>query len=249
MQISGTAVAVATLLVWWLVQEPNKVVPTEKTSLMQDFAISLRSPVLSSLMFVSFLAWIYGAAVGPLIAVYLPKMQPGLRDNTLGIIYALPSVAFVLMARRWTEAGEKWGFERTIILGLIGGAVGVIALAAAPGVWVFGFIYFVAGLWLAAIGPSTGAITCTLVENTFRGRAYGMQQAAGTFGALIAPIAAAQIGNWMGMRSVFVAVGVLFLGGAFAFRSMVRRWESPQPEEFQAPTDDMHPDPVIQESE
>lgn len=230
MQVSGLAVMIATILVWVLVKEPNKVAPTEKTSLAQDFRMSLRSPVLSSLMFVAVLTWAFGASIAPIFALYLHALDERATDFVVGILYALPSAALLLLARRWTGVGERIGFDRTIIIGLAGSGVATLALVAAPGVWSFAALYFVAGIWLAAIGPSTGAVTCTLVEQTFRGRAYGMQQAAGTFGALIAPLAATQIGAAFGMRAIFVFVGVLFLGGVFVFRGMINRWPAAEVE-------------------
>lgn len=224
MRIAGVAVIVSTLLVWILVNEPNKVQPIEKTSLMQDFRTSVRSPIQSSLMFAVMLAWIYGAAIGPYLTLHLTKLNAGNPDWLIGTVYALPAVAFVLTARSWTSLGEQWGYERSIIIGLVGGAVGAVALAFARGIWSFGVLYFVTGVWLAAMAPSVSAITCTKVDESFRGRAYGLQQSAGTFGALIAPLVAAKVAASLGIEAIFVLNAAVLLIGAAVFRAMLARW-------------------------
>lgn len=224
MQIAGGAVLAATALVWWLVQEPNKPLPETRTSLAQDFVTAIRSPVMSSLMLLSMLAWAFGSAISPVLALYVHAIS-SVSDRTVGIVYALPAAAFVLTARRWTSLGERFGFQRMILAGLTGTALGTLLLPLASGVWAFGAIYFLTGIWLAALGPSGGAITCTLVDQGFRGRAYGMQQAAGTFAALITPLIATRAWTVFGMRSVFVLVGCVFLIGTVVFRFTLRRWD------------------------
>jgi DHA1 family multidrug resistance protein-like MFS transporter len=90
----------------------------------------------------------------------------------------------------------------------------------------FGLVYFLSGLWIAAVQPGTAALTCTKVDESFRGRAYGIQQSAGTLGALMAPIAAGKIGGAFGLRSIFLFTGACLLIGAAFFKWLVARWKS-----------------------
>lgn len=229
MQIAGSAVLLATILVWRLVKEPNKVKPVEKTSLVEDFAISIRSPIQSSLLFAVMLAWIYGAAIGPYLTLHLTKLNGNSPEWLVGVVYALPAAAFILTARTWTNLGERWGYERSIVIGLVGGAIGAATLAFAHSIWTFGVLYFVTGAWLAAMSPSVSAITCTRVEESFRGRAYGIQQSAGTFGALIAPLVAARVAAVLGISAIFAMNALLLIVGAVIFRGMVSRWTKGEP--------------------
>lgn len=224
MQLAGAAVLISTIIVWLFVQEPNKTKPTEKTSLMQDFLIAVRSPVQLSVLYAVFLAWVFGASISPYLALHLTKLNSGGPQWLVGLIFSLPSLGFLLMAHRWTRLGERWGFERSILIGFVGGGFCALSLAFAGSILTFAALYFVTGLWLAAIGPCTAAITCVQVDESFRGRAYGIQQSAGTFGALLAPLAAARLVASYGTRSVFLMVGALFLAGAPVFQALVRRW-------------------------
>ncbi|HPP75416.1 MAG TPA: MFS transporter [Armatimonadota bacterium] len=225
MQVSGAAVIISTILVWRLVQEPNKVKPIEKTSLIQDFIISIRSPVQLSIMFAVFLSWCFASAINPYLVLHLKEFGGSVPDWLLGWIFPLPALAFVLTAHSWTRFGERTSFDRAIFIGLIGAALGAVTLFFPHNIWVFAVLYFITGIWIAALSPSIGALTCTKVEESFRGRAYGIQQSAGTLGALLAPLAAAQVGALFGIRAIFIFVGVLFFVGAFVFVRLCKRWK------------------------
>lgn len=227
MQVSGTAVLLSTLLVLLLVKEPNKPRVTDKTSLLQDFAISLNSPILVSIMITVMLQGGFGAAVAPMLALHLAALGGGQSpDWVTGVVFALPAVAFVLTARLWTKLGESWGYDRVIVVGLLGGAAVTIVLVFAHNVMVFGTLYFLAGIWLAAISPATAAVICLKVDENFRGRAYGMQSSATMFGALLFPIAAGQIGAAFGLNSIFLMISASFIVGSFVFRMFVRGWDT-----------------------
>ncbi len=75
MQVSGTVVLLALVIVWLLVQEPNKVSLTERTTLFQDLVASVRSPILLSTMFAMMLCWGYGAAIAPYLALHLRSIS------------------------------------------------------------------------------------------------------------------------------------------------------------------------------
>lgn len=226
MLISGIAVLLSTIAVSFLVQEPNKVSVTEKTSLLEDFRIVFRSPVLISLLVTMMTVWVYGNSINPFLVLHLETL-PGWRPWWLpALTYSLPGIAFVLAAYRWSIAGQKWGYEKNILIGLTGGACGAMLLYLTHNVWVFAAIYFTTGLFMATLSPSVGAVTSTKISAGFRGRAYGIQQSAGTFASFIAIMTAGQVVKFFGYRAVFLFVACAFLIGLNVFRSMVKHWKT-----------------------
>jgi len=222
MQVSGTAVFISTLLVLWLVQERSRDEIVEPTSLFQDFSIALRSKVLSSVMLTVMLYGLFVAAISPILALHLSNMNG--RETTVwltGIVFSLPPIALVLTAHSWTRFGERMGYHRGILIGLVGAGLCGLALALVHNLWLFSGIFFVAGIFLASLNPSTGALICTRVEAGFRGRAYGMQSSAAMLGSLVAPLAATRIGAAFGLSSVFAFVGISALIGSLAFFLLV----------------------------
>lgn len=226
MQLSGTLVLLSALLVWRLVQEPNRTELAEQTSLLQDFAISLRSRVLSSVMLAVMAYRIFIAGVTPILALHLSGMNGSAPVWLTGLVFSLPPVALFLTAHSWTRLGERWGYHRGILMGLVGAGTCAIALTFAHNIWVFSSVLFAAGVFFASINPSTGAIICTQVDEHFRGRAYGMQQSAAMVGSLIAPLAATRIGAAFGLSSVFAFIGITALVSSAAFLLLVNGWST-----------------------
>lgn len=225
MVISGTAVLLSTIAVLLFVQEPNKVAPAEKTSLIEDFKIAIKSPLISSLLFVMMLTWFYTNAINPFLVLHLESLKGHCPWWLPAVTYSLPGIAFVLSAYRWSCIGQRWGFEKNIKIGLFGGAVGAILLFLTHNVWVFAAIYFITGICIATLSPGVGAITCTKVPDDFRGRAYGIQQSASTFGAFIAVIIAGQIAQYFSYGAIFLFIGCMFIAGLVAFKKMTRYWK------------------------
>jgi DHA1 family multidrug resistance protein-like MFS transporter len=227
MWISGTAVFMSTLLVVLLVSEPNKPEIVEQTSLLQDFAISLRSKVLASIMLTVMVFGIYIASINPILALHLSKINGESTPVWLsGLVYSLPPAALMLTAHLWTSFGRRSGYERGIQIGLLGAGATAILLAFVHSIWLFAAAFFLSGIFLAAIWPSTSSLIVTRVHAEFRGRAYGMHQSATMVGTLIAPIAATRIAGAFGLPSVFVFCGVVALLGALIFPVLVRQWHT-----------------------
>lgn len=224
MRISGTAVLISVLLVWILVREAKKPAPTENTSLLQDFMFSLRSPVMASIMLSVMLYGMFVTGVNPILAIHLGNLGHDLPMWLKGAVFSLIPVAFVISAHPWTRYGERCGYQKSIMIGVTGAAACAIAVAFVHNVWLFAAIFFVAGVFLAAISPSAGAIICVKVPEGFRGRAYGMLSSAGTMGALVAPLAATSVAASLGMPSVFAFIGIVFIAGLLIFRLLVGRW-------------------------
>lgn len=143
---------------------------------------------------------IYIGAVNPILALHLTNMNGGHAPRWLaGFVFSLLPGAFILSAHSWSRLGERKGYNQTIQAGLLGAGACALALTFVKNVWIFSAIFFTAGIFLAALNPSTGAIICTKVGEHFRGRAYGMQTSANMIGNMIAPLLAARIGTWFGL--------------------------------------------------
>ena len=224
MQVSGASVLISTVLVWLLVREVNKVELANQTTLLQDLFLSLRSKALSSVMLTVMVAGIYSQAIYPMLALHLGNLNGGASVELTGKIMALPPLALAITAMAWTSLGGKRGHHNTIKLGLIGAALSGFMLFFIHDISSFAAIFFISGIFLAAIGPCTAAIICERVPESFRGRAYGMVQSSTTVGALIAPLAATRIAAEYGIPSIFLFVGLIALIGVIVFSSLASGW-------------------------
>lgn len=234
MLVSGSAVLFSAVLVLLLVKEPNKADLTEQTSLIHDFRVAMRSKVLTSIMLTVMVYGIYAASINPILALHLSGMNGRAPVWMTGLIFSLLPLAMVLTIHQWARFGERRGYDLAIRIGLIGAGICGFALAFMHNIWLFAGVFFVTGLFLASLNPSTGAIVCTRVPADFRGRAYGMQQSASMTGTLIAPLAATRIADYFGFSSVFLFVGIVAIAGSVLFSSLATTWEPQRIEEEQA---------------
>lgn len=224
MRVSAVAVLISTILVAWLVDERKKVDVAEPTSLFQDFAMSFRSPILASILVTIMLYGFFVAAVNPILALHVSSIGPHAPAWLTGAEFALPAIAMVLFAHMWTRFGERRGYDKGIMLGLAGAAVCALLLTIVRNIWAFSAIFFVAGIFLAALNPSAAALIAVRVKDGFKGRAYGMQTSASTVGSFIAPLAATRLAAVYGIPWVFTLIGTALFAGSMIFFSLVRKW-------------------------
>lgn len=224
MQVSGMAVAFSTLLALILVKEPNKVQITAKTNMLEDLMISMRSPVISSLVVPVFLAGTFGQAIFSVLSLQLQHMGGNAPKSFEGIVYALPAIAFAGTAYFWTRLGERFSFSLSMQIGLVGTAISAVILTTLNNIYAFSGVFLFAGISVASIGPSMAAILCTKVSDEFRARAYGFQSAVSSLGAFLSPLAAGRIAASFGIPYVYTFLGILFAIGSLTYPLMARRW-------------------------
>lgn len=224
MRVSGTAVLIATMVVWLLVQERNKACSTKPMNLFNDFRTALTNPIMSTIMTVTLISWAIGAAIQPILTLYLEQMAAGGPQWLNGVVFSLPGLAFLIMGYRWSAIGSKITFQKAILAGIAGSGLAVAALASVNSIWAFSGIYFIMGIFSAALAPCSSAVIALKIDEEFRGRAYGMQQSAGTLGGLIAPLLSGAIGGYLGLRWVFGTTGLLILAGAVIVSYQMTKW-------------------------
>ena len=130
----------------------------------------------------------------------------------------LPAIAVVLTAARWVRMSETRGVYRVVFLSLVGSGVSCILLGLTGHIFVFMALFFVNGLFIAALRPVAAAIIATEVDKEFHGRAFGMQTSAQTLGGLVGPISSGVIAGFLGNSAVFIVVGSVLVLSIFVLR-------------------------------
>lgn len=227
MHISGAVVLLSTVLVWLLVQEKDSAPLTAQTGILEDLLGSFKSRVLTSVMLTVFLYGLYIASVGPLLALYLTEM--GGSVSSTGLVLSMPPLAVTLTAHLWVRLGKTWGYHRIIQVGLLGASASAVLLMFVSSVQTFASVFFVAGVFLAALYSSAAAVLCTRVRVSIRGQAYGMQQSATMIGTLVGPLVATRIASSFGVPWVFLFLAIMSLVGVAFFSRLAAPWEEAEP--------------------
>lgn len=228
MRVSSVAVLFSALLVLIFVDERNKPTGvTERTTLIDDFRLAFNSPVLWVVLFINVVSTIGMVGVQPILALHIENLVSAsssawiqsMREALVAAVFTLPAIGFVLTASRWVRLGESKGLYPVVAASLIGSAVTMILAGFTNNIVVFMLIFFINGLFIAALRPLAASIIATEVDKSFHGRAFGMQTSAQTIGGLIGPITGGVVAGFLGNQSVFIVVGLLLLGSLLVLRN------------------------------
>jgi len=165
------------------------------------------------------------------IAMRLPVMP--LYARTFGVttiqIGIINSVFYLMAGIFSLPSGflsEKLGGKRLVVYGLITLAVASFLLFFSGSFFQLTILYLMLGMGVAAFGPTMMTLVAEIAPATHLGRAYGWYTTALFCGLSLGPGVGGALGQWIGLRPVFIiaAVCVLFnLWAVIAFMPKQRR--------------------------
>jgi DHA1 family multidrug resistance protein-like MFS transporter len=212
MQIAGLMAAVAVLLIYLLVEERQKgTAGNQTTSLWQDLRLAIKKPVLVTVLYSNIAYGFVSIVCQPILVLYIQELVGKRANLFVGPIFALPGLALVLSNYYWCRLGERYTFQRIILLGLIGVGIFSMSQGLVRNIWWFAFTYFSVGFCATAVSPGTAGLIVTKLETDFQGRAFALQQSAQCFGSFLAPLLAGFLGSILPLQWVFTVVGLLGL--------------------------------------
>lgn len=128
-----------------------------------------------------------GTLVVPYLTFYLTR-ERGLTPTEAGMIVALYGLGAALAGVVGGQLADRWGRRPTALLGLVGGAVLVLALSAARSVPAVAVGVFALGAVAEMFRPAVNAAIADIVPAEDRARAFGLQYWAVNLGFAIAAI-------------------------------------------------------------
>lgn len=209
--VSAVAITVATALIMVFVREEFTPPPQGKSSILKDLGEAVRNPLLIGIVLITSCSMASVAVLDPVLVPYVQRLVgPDTPSWVSGLLYSIPGVAFIFMAPFWSRRGGKVGFERTVAIGLLGSAVISALQVFATNPWQMGTLRLAVGLTGAAVGPGVAALLATAIARDLRGRAFGLNQAASSAGAIVGPLLGGSIGSFVDARGVFLVSGLIY---------------------------------------
>ncbi|GGA38897.1 MFS transporter [Paenibacillus physcomitrellae] len=152
----------------------------------------------------------------PLLTLYVLELGSSHDNASLssGVIFSAVGVATVVAAPIWGKIGQKIGYERTLMIGLLGGGLGNVLQLLFHNLVGFGILRFVYGLFFAAVYPGLNALIVKATTPEFRGRAFSLNQSSSQLGNMVGPIAGGTLGAYIPIPIVFLLNGVLLTATA-----------------------------------
>lgn len=214
--IAGLTLFVASLVVLVGVHEILKPDRTKKTNVINDFRIAAAN---RPLMLMLFTVMLYQSAVmilQPVLPIYIEQLTRG-GDASLatGIIFSVAGLATVVAAPYWGKRGEREGYRKVLLFGIVGAGVLSVPHALTTNLVLLGALRFAFGLFLASMMPASNALIAKAVPGDFRGRAFGISTSFSQTGAVIGPLLGGFIGGIWNIKIVFVVTSVMLLATAW----------------------------------
>lgn len=210
---AGILVLLSTLLVLFWVTE-DKFVPSKvRSSVRQNFQIALGNPRFMMVLGLTMLTAFSIMTIEPVLPLYIVQIGGSMKNASVlaGIAFSLAGVASILFAGRWGKLGDRVGFRRVLIIGLLGGGFGNLAQLLFTGVWGFSIVRFVYGAFFCAVFPALNGLVVQCTASEFRGRAFGLNQSANQLGTMLGPLVGGFLAGAFNVHSVFAVTGGLLL--------------------------------------
>lgn len=218
--IAAVMVAFATILVLVNVKEEFSPPKTAQPNLLVDLKAAASNKGLMAIVTITLASQAALMALEPVLVPFVHQIVGATAPGWLaGLLFSIPGIAFIAMATWWARRGEQVGYARTVGIGMLGSAVlyGLQTFAANP--WQLGGLRLLSGVTGAAVGPGVAALLATTVSADLRGRAFGLNQAASSAGAILGPLLGGYIASYLDPRGVFALAGLIYLaGGLWVYR-------------------------------
>ncbi len=200
---------------------PQKGVLAGGRSLM---AVSL-FPVLISVVYLLNLG---NVIVSPMLSLFIAELSTNAGAATsAGIVLAATGFASAISAILLGRISDRVGHTTILMVCLLGAAITYFPQAFVDQVWQLLALRVLLGFALGGLMPSAFALLAKVVPPGQRGASFGLAAAAQSLATGSGPLVGAGIGTLWGMRSVFLATGILYML-AFGWVSLKLRRYRPQ---------------------
>ncbi|AIQ33958.1 MULTISPECIES: MFS transporter [Paenibacillus] len=213
---SAGIVLVSALIATFFAKEENFDRSAPRSHVSDDIKEARSNRAFMTLLLLAGISTFSVMILEPLIPIHLLDMGIAKSRASLssGIVFSAVGIATVLMAPQWGRIGSRKGFGMILFIGLIGGGIGNILQFFVTGYVEFAVLRFAYGLFYAGVLPSVNAMIVQVIEPGFRGRAFGLNQAASQLATMAGPIIGGLLGAFIQIRWVFVINGVMLLVAA-----------------------------------
>ncbi|MBV8915027.1 MAG: MFS transporter [Acetobacteraceae bacterium] len=182
-----------------------------KATLLQSFAVVVRSPGLLPLFVVLLLAQFGVQAVQPVVTLYVAELLgPVSALATLGgLAFSVTGIADLIASPFLGRRSDVLGYRRVLLIALGGAALASVPQAFVPNYWSFVAMRFALGLFVGGILPTANALVGRLAPAGDRGTVYGVTASAMFLGQSLGPLAGGTIAAALGLRWVFLVTATL----------------------------------------
>lgn len=209
-------ILVATLLVWVLVKEPKQQLAVQAGGITDDLKTAWANPIIRQCLQLMMLAQAGIMVIQPLIPLHIAELLTTSTGVVLaaGVVFSATGIAGAIAAPVWGRLNQQYNYEVLLLIAFAGSGMIAVAPYFIDSFQLFAAIQFVFGLFISGIFPTLNTAVATNTAAAFRGRVFGLMMSANQVGSMLGPVLGGAVGNWLGIRAVFICVALLLLATA-----------------------------------
>ena len=210
--VAGITLFIVTAAIAIFVKEPQmeSETPVKTTSFSEDLQAAKQNKVLLHILGLYFLVQAVMLMLQPIVAIYVGELKGSMEGAAMlaGSILSGGGVMGMIMTNVWAAYGQRRGYFRVISYGLLGTGT-VLLLQSLPfGLWWFGALQLLIGVFIVGIFPSLGSAMTVNTDPSVRGRVFGLATTSQQLGNMIGPLFASIVATYWGTSYVFLVAGI-----------------------------------------
>ncbi len=236
--ITSVSVVIAALIIIFGIKEQKKVKNSRAVSYSRKTILGglLRHRLMLNVMVVTALIQIGNFSIQPLLSLYVSHLTTANDVAFLaGVTFSAAGVGNLLFARKWGKLGDQIGYEKVLGFLLLLSFVFIIPQAFVGSLWQLVIWRLLFGISMGGMIPITTALVRREAPIDIQGEVMGYNTSFRFLGNIIGPMFGGIVSGYLGISSVFIMTGVLFLLG-FGFLYYAKRKPTQDFEHFLAET-------------
>ena len=210
--VAGITLFIVTAAIAIFVKEPQveSEASVKTTSFSEDLQAVKQNKVLLHILGLYFLVQAVMLMLQPIVAIYVGELKGSMEGAAMlaGSILSGGGVMGMIMTNVWAAYGQRRGYFRVISYGLLGTGT-VLLLQSLPfGLWWFGALQLLIGVFIVGIFPSLGSAMTVNTDPSVRGRVFGLATTSQQLGNMIGPLFASIVATYWGTSYVFLVAGI-----------------------------------------
>lgn len=234
--ITSISVIIAALIIIFGIKEQRKVKTGREVVYSRKTILSglLHHRLMLNVMVVTALIQIGNFSIQPLLSLYVSHLTDAKDVAFLaGITFSAAGVGNLLFARKWGKLGDDIGYEKVLGFLLLLSFIFIIPQAFVGSLWQLVIWRLLFGISMGGMIPITTALVRREAPLDIQGEVMGYNTSFRFLGNIIGPMVGGIISGFLGISSVFIITGLLFLLG-FAFLYYAKRKPTQDFEDFLA---------------
>lgn len=218
--ITAVVIGIAASLVALGIKETKKIVNKDAHVYARKTIIQgiLHHRLLINVMIITSLIQIGNFSIQPLLSLYVAELTVDSSQVAFlaGVTFSAAGVGNLLFARRWGRLGDSIGYEKVLGFLLLLSFAFIVPQAFVTDLWQLMVLRLLFGVAVGGMIPTTTALMRREAPIEIQGEIMGYNTSFRFLGNIIGPVFGGIVSGFIGISSVFIVTGVLFVL-AFAF--------------------------------